>query len=369
MAIVEMLVRFGADVSPLDKAIDQAKKNLKSFKDVGKDLKDAGQALSMAITLPILGVVGASLAAAAQADESVKATLQSMENSVTSTMAHLGEAILPSIVLIFNALSPFLDLLNMAIDAFQMLPAPVQTVVVVLALMAAAIGPLLMLVGQLMIAYTQIVPVLFASTAAKTTAAGASIGLAAAEGTATTATYGLAGAVNTLLGPVGLLLSALTLIMAIWSVFDVGSIFGMGRGTTSPLINLGGNNSSLYSGPMTTWNSTTGEAITPNTTANVTGLTSLTPYGSSNERQLSQDEINRYVNWGVPAFGDGGVVDGPTLALIGEKGKREYVIPEDRMPGGSMTVVVPVAIDGREIARVTAPITMDMIRRKNTWTG
>ena len=41
----------------------------------------------------------------------------------------------------------------------------------------------------------------------------------------------------------------------------------------------------------------------------------------------------------VGAFGEGGVVDRPTFAMLGERGEREFVIPESKMPGG-VTIVV-----------------------------
>lgn len=37
----------------------------------------------------------------------------------------------------------------------------------------------------------------------------------------------------------------------------------------------------------------------------------------------------------VPAFAQGGVVDRPTLAMVGEGGEREYVVPESRMAAAS----------------------------------
>jgi len=48
----------------------------------------------------------------------------------------------------------------------------------------------------------------------------------------------------------------------------------------------------------------------------------------------------------LPQFGAGGVVDRPTLALIGEKGKREYVIPEDKMGGGVSITVGQITVAG-----------------------
>lgn len=41
----------------------------------------------------------------------------------------------------------------------------------------------------------------------------------------------------------------------------------------------------------------------------------------------------------IPHFAEGGVVDRATLAIIGEGGEREYVIPESKMGGGQSVVV------------------------------
>jgi MFS family permease len=38
---------------------------------------------------------------------------------------------------------------------------------------------------------------------------------------------------------------------------------------------------------------------------------------------------------GVPRFAEGGVVDRPTLAMVGEGGEREYIIPESKMAGAA----------------------------------
>lgn len=56
----------------------------------------------------------------------------------------------------------------------------------------------------------------------------------------------------------------------------------------------------------------------------------------------------------IPYLAKGGVVTEPTLAMIGESG-AEAVVPLDRagrMLGGDLTVVVPLEVDGVELARV-----------------
>ena len=41
--------------------------------------------------------------------------------------------------------------------------------------------------------------------------------------------------------------------------------------------------------------------------------------------------VNTIPQWNVPSFAEGGVVMRPTLALVGEGGEREYIIPESKM--------------------------------------
>lgn len=63
--------------------------------------------------------------------------------------------------------------------------------------------------------------------------------------------------------------------------------------------------------------------------------------------------------FGVSGFAHGGVVSRPTLALIGEGGEREYVIPESRMGsagGGSSTFHVHLNLSGQQIAEVVGRI-------------
>jgi hypothetical protein len=45
--------------------------------------------------------------------------------------------------------------------------------------------------------------------------------------------------------------------------------------------------------------------------------------------------IGRVPALSVPAFAEGGIVDRPTLALVGERREREYIIPESKMQAAS----------------------------------
>lgn len=63
------------------------------------------------------------------------------------------------------------------------------------------------------------------------------------------------------------------------------------------------------------------------------------------------------------AFAEGGVVNRPTLAVVGEAGEREYIIPEHKMGGASVSVSMPIYVTvqglsteetGRKIAEIAA---------------
>jgi methyl-accepting chemotaxis protein len=64
---------------------------------------------------------------------------------------------------------------------------------------------------------------------------------------------------------------------------------------------------------------------------------------------------------GIPMLAKGGLVKGPTLAMIGEKGP-EAVIPLNRMNDFAGTQPINVYLDGRKITGTIAPQMVDMIR-------
>jgi hypothetical protein len=46
-------------------------------------------------------------------------------------------------------------------------------------------------------------------------------------------------------------------------------------------------------------------------------------------------QIDYIANVGVPQFANGGVINAPTMAMVGEGGQREYIIPESKMASAS----------------------------------
>jgi hypothetical protein len=57
----------------------------------------------------------------------------------------------------------------------------------------------------------------------------------------------------------------------------------------------------------------------------------------------------------IPRFAEGGVVDRPTLAMVGEGGEREYIIPESKMAGAAAAY-----LGGARGASVVGPSTINV---------
>jgi hypothetical protein len=66
----------------------------------------------------------------------------------------------------------------------------------------------------------------------------------------------------------------------------------------------------------------------------------------------------------IPKLAEGGIVTSPTLAMIGEGGESEAVIPLSKLAGLSGNNETHIYLDGREITRSIAPKMVDMIRAK-----
>lgn len=76
-------------------------------------------------------------------------------------------------------------------------------------------------------------------------------------------------------------------------------------------------------------------------------------------------QLGRLPNLPVPQFAAGGVVNGPTMALVGEGGEREYIIPESKMGRASANYlsgargagVIPAFANGGLVGGTTVQIT------------
>jgi phage-related protein len=66
----------------------------------------------------------------------------------------------------------------------------------------------------------------------------------------------------------------------------------------------------------------------------------------------------------IPRLAEGGIINKPTLAMIGEGGESEAVIPLSKLAGLSGNNQTHIYLDGKEITRAVAPQMVDMLRAK-----
>jgi len=66
----------------------------------------------------------------------------------------------------------------------------------------------------------------------------------------------------------------------------------------------------------------------------------------------------------VPRLADGGIITKPTLAMVGEGGESEAVIPLSKLAGLRGNNQTHIYLDGKEITRAVAPQMVDMLRTK-----
>lgn len=71
--------------------------------------------------------------------------------------------------------------------------------------------------------------------------------------------------------------------------------------------------------------------------------------------RLPGPDIGLIPNMSVPQFAEGGVVDRPTLAMVGEGGEREYIIPESKMGAAASAY-----LSGARGASVLGPSTINV---------
>jgi len=69
--------------------------------------------------------------------------------------------------------------------------------------------------------------------------------------------------------------------------------------------------------------------------ASISGINALIRQANSALAVVSLPQIPLVSPVTLPRFANGGVVDGPTLAMVGEGGEREYIIPERKMARAS----------------------------------
>jgi len=153
-----------------------------------------------AILALIMEQTGAAQGQAAREAEGASGSMRALVTEIKNLSTDIGEVLLPVI-------TPFIQRLRDIIGAFGELSPGAQKVIIALAGIAAAIGPLLLIVGQISLGLSSLIG-LFGGTAA------AAAGTAAAATGATAAVGGLGAVITTLTGPVGIAIAAIAALTA-----------------------------------------------------------------------------------------------------------------------------------------------------------
>lgn len=119
--------------------------------------------------------------------------MEKLQAKVEVMMQRLGDGLGPAISIVIDKLNPFIDMLTGAADGFSKLDPEQQTAIVSILAVAAAIGPLILIVGQLIVGFA---------------------GLITAWGTIAAAAPVIGAAFTVLLGPVGLVILAVAALVA-----------------------------------------------------------------------------------------------------------------------------------------------------------
>jgi len=294
---------------------------------------------------------------------SLENQLKALDTAFKNLSESLGKALMPILI-------PAVQALTAMVNAFASLPAPIQTVVVGIGLVATAI----LAIGA---AVAFLAPVIAGFKTFALVIGAANIGGIIAKW--------LPVIVSGLAGIVGAVKAAGALILAVfsgpvgWTVLAVAAVVAMAILFRKPLTD--------FAAWVSTWGKTVGQFFTANVTTPITkawqSMVEFLPkamntaattiksvftgvgtaikavlnsvlrgvfgavngaIGNINRLVIAANNISAKVKGpqlptlptlSVPQFANGGVVTSPTLAMVGEGGEPEYIIPESKMAAAS----------------------------------
>jgi len=295
------------------------------------------------------GAMTTQYAKDAKAGEVAMVTLQ---GKVGMLGGKLAVVLLPSITAITESLVKLLD-------GFNALPGPMQGIIVA--------------AGLLAVSFVALAPAITALAALGPVIAGLKIGAtiagwAAVAGPAITAiTAMFSGLVAFLTGTIGPALLAFFTGPAGWTVLAVAAVVAMAIAFRKPLTDfavwlvswgkpIGQFFAGLWNGVVKTANTaaTAVRSVFVGMAAAIKGVMNGVLRGVFNSVNGAIDNINSLINRAnslsakvkgprlptlptlpVPQFAQGGVVSRPTLAVVGEGGEKEYIIPQSKMAAAS----------------------------------
>jgi len=170
----------------------------------GEQLDSASkQAATLAL---IMEQTGAAQGQAAREADGASGSMRALLTEIKNLSTDIGETLLPVI-------TPFIQKVRDIIVAFGELSPSTQKVIMAIAGIAAAIGPLLIIIGQMSLGLSSLITFFTGTT---TAAAGTTTAVAGA----TAATSGFSKVIAAITGPVGIAIAAIagiiTVIVALW---------------------------------------------------------------------------------------------------------------------------------------------------------
>lgn len=155
--------------------------------------------------------------------------MSNLREKLDYILADLGKALLPLAIQILEMAKPAVEFIGNLVKAFAELPAPVQTFIVVVTGLAAAMGPVLLAVGGMIQGLTALAPLLVSHQAASAAAAAGTSLMAPAATGAAAAMGGLALAVA----------GAAAAIAGLIALFQTLSAFGKWRAAAMEAVQAG----------------------------------------------------------------------------------------------------------------------------------
>ncbi|OJF18313.1 MAG: phage tail tape measure protein, partial [Bacillaceae bacterium G1] len=159
-----------------------------------------------------------------EAEERYKTTasqLQILKNRIVDVGITLGQALIPALLKALDALNPLINLLAAMAQWFANLPPGIQTTIISLAALFAAIAPLLMVGGSLVSSFASI----GAALGKLTTFFGSAGGAAAVFGRAIAA---LTGPIGIAIAAISTLLAAVTAVYRFFRADSIPAVQGFG---------------------------------------------------------------------------------------------------------------------------------------------
>lgn len=204
---------------------EQAQAKLAKFSqtlmEMGEKTMRLGSMVSMAVTAPIVG----AFAAAVRSSEELQGTLSPIKDEFTSISKQLGDSLVPVIKQMMPDILKIVGFVGDLVDKFSALDTDSKERIVKFTAAIAAIGPALMITGQLM-SFVGIIGKI-GSTLGLGTSIGGAAGGAAAGGGVTAAVTGFGTALSGVVLP---LTAVIGLAVALYKILDkIGAIKAAGQ--------------------------------------------------------------------------------------------------------------------------------------------